>query len=137
MLQYKCFLVNIFKKGYSLLDNSHIIAEMDKIFSQAEERKDHFTEQILHQLTYEQKNAPDLSITEVHVISQIGKDENVNDVKLAKEMGMPRGGISKVVSSLLKKELMLPYSTSNNKKKIFYRLTPAGEKNISYARAKT
>lgn len=40
---------------------------------------------------------------------------------------MTRGGISKVVSSLIKKELIISYKNGVNQKKIFYKLTPLGE----------
>ncbi|WP_164488995.1 MarR family winged helix-turn-helix transcriptional regulator [Romboutsia sp. Marseille-P6047] len=40
---------------------------------------------------------------------------------------MTRSGVSKVVSSLIKKELITSYKDDVNKKKIFYKLTPLGE----------
>ena len=47
-------------------------------------------------------------------------------MRLSQEMGMTRGGISKVMSSLQKKNLIESYSEPDNKKKVYYRLTPLG-----------
>lgn len=40
---------------------------------------------------------------------------------------MTRGGISKAISSLIKKDLIISYKDHENKKKIYYKLTPLGK----------
>lgn len=104
-----------------------IICEMDTLFAKAEERKNLVNEKILNQIIKKNCNLNDISITEFHVISCIGNEEEVNGIKISQRIGMTRGGISKVVSSLIKKELITSYKDGVNKKKIFYKLTPLGE----------
>lgn len=104
-----------------------IISEIDTLFAKAEERKNLVNDKILNQIIKYNSNLKDISITEFHVISCIGNEEKVNGIKLSEKIGMTRGGISKVVSSLIKKELIISYKNGVNQKKIFYKLTPLGE----------
>lgn len=104
-----------------------IISEIDTLFAKAEERKNLVNDKILNQIIKYNSNLKDISITEFHLISCIGNEEKVNGIKLSEKIGMTRGGISKVVSSLIKKELIISYKNGVNQKKIFYKLTPLGE----------
>jgi DNA-binding MarR family transcriptional regulator len=68
-----------------------------------------------------------LSLAEVHCIDRIGILEKPNVTKVAKEMRLTRGAISKISKKLLDKALIESYRDSNNKKEIYYRLTKDGE----------
>lgn len=107
--------------------DKEIVSEIDVLFAKAEERKNLVNEKILNQIINKNCDLKDISITEFHVISCIGNEEKVNGIKISEKIGMTRGGVSKVVSSLIKKELITSYKDDVNKKKIFYKLTPLGE----------
>lgn len=104
-----------------------IISEMSVFFAKVEEKKVSVNEEVLNQIISKNCTLKDISITEFHVISCIGDEEEVNGIKISEKLGMTRGGISKVVSSLINKELIISYQDGLNKKKIFYKLTPLGE----------
>ncbi|MEF2824551.1 MAG: MarR family transcriptional regulator [Peptococcaceae bacterium] len=108
------------------MTNQVIMKELDVLISQLEERKNFINEYVLKQALKEIEALPEISITEFHVIAYIGNHQNVNGMRLSQEMGMTRGGISKVMSSLQKKNLIESYSEPDNKKKVYYRLTPLG-----------
>lgn len=107
--------------------DEEIISGIDTLFAKAEERKNLVNDKIFPEILKYNSNLKDISITEFHVISCIGNEEKVNGIKLSKKTGMTRGGISKVVSNLIKKGLIISYKDGVNKKKIFYKLTPLGE----------
>lgn len=108
------------------MTNQVIMEEMDVLISQLEERKNFINEYVLKQALEEIEALPEISITEFHVIACIGNNQNVNGMRLSQEMGMTRGGISKVMANLQKKDLIEAYSEPNNKKKVYYKLTPLG-----------
>lgn len=110
----------------NILDEK-IISEIDALFVKSEERKNLVNERILNEIIKKNCDLKDISITEFHVISCIGSEEEINGIKISEKIGMTRSGVSKVVSSLIKKELITSYKDNINKKKIFYKLTPAGE----------
>lgn len=109
------------------ITDEKIISEIDTLFAKAEERKNLLNDQMLNQIIKNNSNLKDISITEFHVISCIGNEEKVNGIKISEKMRMTRGGVSKVISNLTKKELITSYKDGVNKKKIFYKLTPLGE----------
>lgn len=106
-----------------------IISEIDILIAQFKNRKNAYKEQVLNQLLKENKNcdSKDVSVTECHVISIIGSEVDVNGIRIAESVGMTRGGISKIIASLIKKELIISYQDGINQKKIFYKLTALGE----------
>ena len=103
----------------NILDEK-IISEIDALFVKSEERKNLVNERILNEIIKKNCDLKDISITEFHVISCIGSEEEINGIKISEKIGMTRGGVSKVVSSLIKKELITSYKDNINKKKIFY-----------------
>ncbi|WP_297130205.1 MarR family winged helix-turn-helix transcriptional regulator [Terrisporobacter sp.] len=107
--------------------DKEIISEIDTLFVKSEERKNLVNERILNEIIKKNCDLKDISITELHVISCIGNEEEINGIKISEKIGMTRGGVSKVISSLIKKELITSYKDDVNKKKIFYKLTPLGE----------
>ncbi len=105
-----------------------IISEMHILFTKAKERKYLADEKTLNEIIKKNYDLDYISITEFYIISYIGKEEKVNGIKLSEKVGMTRGGISKAISSLIKKELIISYKDDENKKKIYYKLTPLGKK---------
>lgn len=68
----------------------------------------------------------DYSYSETHCIDYIGKTELPNVTKIADNMQMTRGAISKMTKKLLAKGLIEKYSLESNKKEIYFRLTESG-----------
>lgn len=68
----------------------------------------------------------DISLSEFHVIECIGKNNMANNIFIAKELYMTKGGISKINSKLLSKEIINADKIENNKKEIYYSLTVKG-----------
>lgn len=79
--------------------------------------------------TFKDKANPlliDYTVTEMHCIERIGKIQNPNVTKLSHELHLTRGGISKLVKKLIKKNAIEAYSSDDNKKEIYYKLTESG-----------
>lgn len=68
-----------------------------------------------------------LSITELHVISEIGSNARVNVTTIAQKIGVTKSAISKITVKLLKKGLLERYQLEDNQKEVFFRLTKVGE----------
>lgn len=67
------------------------------------------------------------SNSEVHVVDIIGNKIDVNGIKLAKDLDMTRGAISKIISKLKDKGAVETYQKKDNKKEIYYNLTDYGQ----------
>ena len=65
--------------------------------------------------------------SEVHCIETIGKNADTNVTKLAESFYMTRGAISKLTKKLIKKGLIESYQKPDNKKEIYFSLTPQGK----------
>jgi DNA-binding MarR family transcriptional regulator len=68
-----------------------------------------------------------LNLAEAHCIDRIGSIEKPNVTKVAKELGLTRGAISKISKKLLDKLLIESYQDPNNRKEIYFRLTRNGK----------
>ena len=71
--------------------------------------------------------APHLSITECHVIEAIGTTPSITAAEIAENLGMTRGGISKMIKRLEKKGYLATGAKADNKKEIDLALTPLGK----------
>jgi DNA-binding MarR family transcriptional regulator len=69
----------------------------------------------------------DYKSSEVHCIEYIGRNADSNVTKLAESFYMTRGAISKMTKKLIEKGLIESYQKLENKKEIYFRLTPQGE----------
>ena len=69
-----------------------------------------------------------ITLVECHVINYIGNNRLTNSVGIAHNMQITKGGISKITSRLLKKELIEAHRLEGNRKEVFYTLTPVGKK---------
>jgi DNA-binding MarR family transcriptional regulator len=69
-----------------------------------------------------------INLAEVHCIDKIGSMDFANVTKIAADMGMTRGAISKISKKLLHKELINTYQKPENNKEIYFCLTEQGQK---------
>lgn len=65
--------------------------------------------------------------SEVHCIEYIGRNVDSNVTKLAESFYMTRGAISKITKKLIKKGIIESYQKPDNKKEIYFSLTPQGK----------
>ncbi|KRG11280.1 MarR family transcriptional regulator [Staphylococcus sp. NAM3COL9] len=66
--------------------------------------------------------------SEVHCLESIKNIKNPNVKKIADDLFMTRGAISKLTKKLLKKNAIESYKKIENKKEIYFLLTDEGEK---------
>lgn len=69
-----------------------------------------------------------LSLTELHVIQTIGKQDHMNVTSVALQIGVTKSAVSKITVKLVKKDLVSRYQLEDNQKEVFFRLTASGEK---------
>jgi DNA-binding MarR family transcriptional regulator len=65
--------------------------------------------------------------SEVHCIEYIGGNVDPNVTKLAEAFYMTRGAMSKTTQKLIRKGIIESYQKPDNKKEIYFRLTPQGK----------
>lgn len=68
-----------------------------------------------------------INLAEAHCIDKIGSMDYANVTKVAAEMGMTRGAISKISKKLLCKKLIDSYQKPENNKEIYFCLTEQGQ----------
>jgi DNA-binding MarR family transcriptional regulator len=68
----------------------------------------------------------DLTPTAMRVVDAIGRLEPVNGITISAHARVPKGTVSKVTRRLAAQKLVSTESLPNNKKEIFFRLTPLG-----------
>ncbi|EHJ08969.1 MarR family winged helix-turn-helix transcriptional regulator [Staphylococcus simiae] len=65
--------------------------------------------------------------SEIHCLEAIEEIEAPNVTKLTRALYMTRGAISKLTKRLIAKGLIETYQSQDNKKEIYFKLTPAGK----------
>ena len=65
--------------------------------------------------------------SEVHCIEAIGKLAEPNATQLAETLFLTRGAVSKLVRKLTQKGTITGYKKPENKKEVYFRLTPKGQ----------
>ena len=65
--------------------------------------------------------------SDIHVIAAIKRIDHANVTKISNYMHMTRGAISKIIKRLIKAGCIISYLEPENKKEIYFRLTPKGE----------
>ena len=83
-------------------------------------------QELLTKLT-ESRCLDEYGYSETHCIDYIGRLKLPNVTRVAEQMGMTRGAISKMSKKLLAKGLIEKYTLESNKKEIYFRLTAAGK----------
>jgi DNA-binding MarR family transcriptional regulator len=66
--------------------------------------------------------------SEVHLLDTIKEHEGAKASEIAGYLGLTNGAISQGTKKLLDKGLVEDYKLPNNRKEVFFRLTPLGEK---------
>lgn len=84
---------------------------------------------LLHKLTNAQTDGliDEYSIAEMHCIEAIGRIEAPNVTKLANNLNLTKGAITKIIKKLSFKKAVSCYEKENNKKEKYYKLTEIGE----------
>lgn len=115
MILLYCFHVN--KGGVSIDNKAQIIRALTRI----QERSNIFEQ-------HREEIFAGINLAEAHCIDKIGSMDCANVTKIATEMGMTRGAISKITKKLLGKNLIASYQKPENNKEIYFCLTKEGEK---------
>lgn len=69
-----------------------------------------------------------LNMTELHTIACIGEWEPINVTTLAERINVSKGNTSKITNKLLKTGWVRKAQLNDNKKEVYFRLTPVGKK---------
>jgi DNA-binding MarR family transcriptional regulator len=69
-----------------------------------------------------------IRLAEVHCIDWIGEIDHPNVTKIAREMGLTRGAVSKISKKLAAKGFIQRYQGAANNKEIYFRLTEEGQR---------
>jgi len=102
--------------------NSKILIPIFKQLNEIKEKQDELSKLVSKEILHE------YSCSELHCIRSIGNLEHPNVTKIANELKMTRGAISKITKKQLKKGLITSYMLDCNKKEIYFRLTELGQK---------
>lgn len=82
---------------------------------------------LLNKQDYKILSNKSLMLSEIHVIDCIGKNRLPNATFISKELSMTKGAISKITAKLLEKGFIQGNQLEDNKKEIYYTLTPQGK----------
>ncbi|KZE75876.1 MULTISPECIES: MarR family transcriptional regulator [Paenibacillus] len=69
-----------------------------------------------------------LNMTELHTIACIGEQEPINVTSIAERINLSKGNTSKITNKLLKAGWVRKAQLNDNKKEVYFRLTPVGKK---------
>lgn len=69
-----------------------------------------------------------LNMTELHTIACIGEQEPINITSIAERIHVSKGNTSKIANKLLKAGWVRKAQLNDNKKEVYFRLTPGGKK---------
>ncbi|WP_236575904.1 MarR family transcriptional regulator [Paenibacillus sp. USDA918EY] len=67
-------------------------------------------------------------MTELHTIACIGEQEPINVTSIAERINLSKGNTSKIAHKLLKAGWVRKAQLNDNKKEVYFRLTPVGKK---------
>ncbi|SPT94114.1 transcriptional regulator [Bacillus tequilensis] len=82
----------------------------------------------LKKLDAEHGSKSQLSMTEIHVLSCVGDNEPINVTSIAEKMNTTKATVSRISTKLLSAGFLHRTQLSDNKKEVYFRLTPAGKK---------
>lgn len=66
------------------------------------------------------------NVTSVHVLDCIGNHEPINNTNIAEKMNLSKASITKISTHLLKEGFIKRSQLKDNKKEVYYSLTPKG-----------
>jgi DNA-binding MarR family transcriptional regulator len=96
-------------------------------FSDSKQAHEDALNQYLHVCGYKGTYDKGIKLSEYHVIDCIGRNRFPNATFISKEMNMTIGAISKIAAKLMSSCLIKADHLQNNKKEVFYTLTPQGK----------
>lgn len=67
-----------------------------------------------------------LNLSKIHCLHSLGNMENPNVTKIAAELGMTTGAITKICKKLFDKNYIEKYHNPENNKEVYYKLTEKG-----------
>lgn len=70
----------------------------------------------------------DLTLSQIHCISVVGDVVDANVSRIASELAMTTGAITKMCTKLLQQGYVERYQSPGNQQKIYYRLTEEGQR---------
>lgn len=124
----KILLTLLFRKQKNNIMKEKEGVEMDKRQLLIEEYLD-LANEIIHRNKPEmEKEFAGFTLNELEVIEHIGKIPDPNVTKLANASYMTRGAISKLTKKLIARGIINTYQSEENKKEIYFQLTPIGQK---------
>ena len=128
LFYYKILLTLLFRKQKNNIMKEKEGVEMDKRQLLIEEYLD-LANEIIHRNKPEmEKEFAGFTLNELEVIEHIGKIPDPNVTKLANASYMTRGAISKLTKKLIARGIINTYQSEENKKEIYFQLTPIGQK---------
>jgi len=74
---------------------------------------------------------PDISVVGLHLMSVLEAQPQTG-IDIAQKLGVTRGGITRAAKNLVTQGLISTFQQPDDRKKIFYRLTPSGRKLAQY-----
>ncbi len=124
----KILLTLLFRKQKNIIMKEKEGVEMDKRQLLIEEYLE-LANEIIHRNKPEmEKEFAGFTLNELEVIEHIGKIPDPNVTKLANASYMTRGAISKLTKKLIARGIINTYQSEENKKEIYFQLTPIGQK---------
>lgn len=81
----------------------------------------------LRKLDVEHGSKSQLTMTEIHVLSCVGDNEPINVTSIAEKMNTTKATVSRISTKLLGAGFLHRTQLSDNKKEVYFRLTPAGK----------
>jgi len=110
----------------AILDQLKVIrASRESVTGEQKWMQTHITELNLRRML------PDISIVGFHLMSAL-ETEPQTGIELAQKLSVTRGGITRAAKKLVAQGLLSTFQRPDDRKKIFYRLTPSGRKLAQY-----
>lgn len=70
---------------------------------------------------------PKMSVISFHILDTLNKQSELTGIKIAQQLGVTRGGITRAARKMQDADLIYTTRHPDNKKNIYYRLTPKGQ----------
>jgi DNA-binding MarR family transcriptional regulator len=99
-----------------------------KLIHQMESHEARRNETVLAFFGEELQGNQSMTLTGIHVLSCIGEHEPINQTGIAEKVEVSKGNLSKICTKLEKNGLVRKTQLNDNRKELFYRLTPKGKR---------
>lgn len=111
-------------------DKEAVIAQVQNLVYQIEEKRHRHSASDLKARMAQARfqDAEIFSMVDYHVIASIGEAGLTNAVSVANKLGLTRGGVSKIMARLMRRDCVEVRSATDNKREKIYLLTERGQK---------